>query len=135
MDVATRQLVRERAAERCEYCRLPEQFDEWPFHVDHIIALVHGGGDDPANLSWACTQCNVHKGTNFVSIDSETGQHVHLFNPRDDTWRDHFTLGADDHLVGKTPTGRATARLLDMNGTPQLDLRRELVQRGEFSID
>ena len=30
---------------------------------------------------------------------------------------------------------RAAVRLLDMNGTPQLDLRRELIQRGEYPSD
>ena len=36
-------------------------------------------------------------------------------------------------MVGLTPAGLATVRLLDMNGLPQLDLRRELTQQVEFS--
>lgn len=31
-----------------------------------------------------------------------------------------------------TSVGRATVRLLDMNGPPQLDLHRQLLQQGEF---
>jgi hypothetical protein len=40
MDAATRRLVRERASQRCEFCRLPDAADEWPFHIDHTFAFV-----------------------------------------------------------------------------------------------
>jgi hypothetical protein len=39
----------------------------------------------------------------------------------------------DGQIIGISPAGRATARLLDMNGAPQLDLRRALIENGEFS--
>jgi hypothetical protein len=135
MDARTRQLVRQRAGECCEYCRLPEAADEWPFNLDHIVARVHGGDDAPSNLSWSCTQCNLHKASNFASVDPATGTRVNLFNPREDVWRDHFALGPDGRIVGLTPAGRATVRLLDMNGSPQLDLRRELIQQGDYTAD
>lgn len=61
MDARTREFVRRRAGGPCEYCRLPEFADEWPFHVDHVVARVHGGTDDMANLCWSCTQCNLSK--------------------------------------------------------------------------
>jgi hypothetical protein len=135
MQAGTRQLVRDRAAGRCEYCRLPESADEWPFHVDHIIARVHGGGDDLENLSWSCTQCNLHKATNFASVDRVTGKRVDLFNPRGNAWSAHFRVALDGTIVGLTPTGRATVQLLNINGIPQLDLRRELIQQGVYIID
>jgi len=135
MDPRTRQVVRRRASERCEYCRLPEAADEWPFHLDHIVARVHGGTDQASNLSWSCTQCNLHKASNFASVDPVTGERVNLFNPRHDAWHDHFAVDSEGRIVGLTPSGRATARLLDMNGTPQLDLRRELIQQGDYPID
>jgi hypothetical protein len=121
MDSRTRHIVRVRAGKRCEYCRLPEAADEFPFHLDHIVARVHGGNDDLANLSWSCTQCNLHKGSNFASIDLQSGKRVDLFNPR-----------ANGLIIGLTSSGRATVRLLDMNGSPQLDLRRELIQQSRF---
>lgn len=135
MNARTRQLVRQRAGGVCEYCRLPEAADEWPFHLDHVIARVHGGGDEQGNLSWSCTQCNLHKASNFASLDPATGNRVDLYNPRQDAWREHFALESDGHITGLTPTGRATVRLLDMNGSPQLELRRELIQQGEFPIE
>jgi hypothetical protein len=40
---ALRQLVRERAAERCEYCLIPESVSFAVHEIDHIIAEKHGG--------------------------------------------------------------------------------------------
>jgi hypothetical protein len=100
--------------------------------LDHIVARGHGGSDEVDNLSWSCTQCNLHKASNFASIDPATGNRVNLFNPRHDTWREHFVLERGGRIIGLIATGRATVRLLDMNGSPQLDLRRELLQQGVF---
>jgi hypothetical protein len=39
-----------------------------------------------------------------------------LFNPRQDSWKEHFAWAADRiRIVGQTPTGRATVALLDLN--------------------
>jgi hypothetical protein len=135
MDAPTRQRVRERAGGHCEYCRLPEYADDLPFHVDHIIARVHGGSDERKNLSWSCTQCNLHKGSNFASVDPLSESRVELFNPRIDEWNQHFAVQSDGRIAGTSAIGRATVRLLDMNGSPQLDLRRELIQQGAYPID
>jgi len=134
MDARTRNVVRQRAGQRCEYCRLPDSADEWPFHVDHIVARVHGGTDDLSNICWSCTQCNLHKSSNIASVDPESDQRVDLFNPRLDVWSEHFVIDSDSRIGGISPIGRATARLLDMNGSPQLDLRRELIEHGEFDL-
>ena len=79
MDAAARDQIRQRAEGRCEYCRLPDWADEWPFHVDHILARVHGGEDQLRNLCWSCTQCNLHKSSNFASVDPDSGTRVDLF--------------------------------------------------------
>jgi hypothetical protein len=39
----------------------------------------------------------------------------------------------DGRIVGVTPSARATVRLLDMNGSPQIDLRRELIEKCDYS--
>jgi hypothetical protein len=41
----------------------------------------------------------------------------------------------DGQVTGLSSTGRATVRLLDMNGSPQLDLRRALIEHGGFGND
>ena len=133
MDAAVRQLVRTRAGNRCEYCRLPQSAAEATFHVEHIIAEQHAlpGADDPSNLALACSRCNLHKGTNLSSVDTETTAIVPLFHPRHDRWSEHFRLqGAE--IVGVTPTGRATVRLLKMNARRRVELRATLLAAGEF---
>jgi hypothetical protein len=50
---------------------------------------------------------------------------VTLFHPRRDVWETHFVLrGA--LMVGLTPTGRATVRVLNMNAADRVQLRRAL---------
>jgi 5-methylcytosine-specific restriction endonuclease McrA len=123
MDAATRELVKRRAGDRCEYCRVPQAATPLiPFHVEHIIARQHEGSDSPDNLAIACDRCNAHKGPNLTSIAQNTGAIVRLFNPRQDTWEDHFRLDGGT-IVGLTPCGRVTARLLNMNAPRRVQLR------------
>lgn len=134
MDATTREFVRQRAGRRCEYCQLPDRAVPYlVFHVDHTIARQHLGdvSDDPESLAWACSECNYHKGPNLVSIDPQTKSLVELFIPRRDIWHEHFTM-EQGAIVGLTPTGRATARLLNMNAPRLVRLRRELIELGEF---
>lgn len=133
MDKVTRELVRQRAGSRCEYCLLPEEVDEWPFHLEHIIARQHGGGDDHPNLCWACSRCNLFKGPNLASVDPNTGTTAPLFNPRVDTWVEHFALDGPN-IIGLTPVGRVTVRLLQMNDTHRTELRRLLIRRGLYVV-
>ncbi len=73
MDSQTRRFVRQRAAERCEYCQLHQRNSELPHHVEHIIARQHGGSDEIDNLALACHRCNLRKGPNLSGIDPGTG--------------------------------------------------------------
>ena len=132
MDASTRNLVRQRAGRCCEYCRLPEHADPYlTFHIEHIIAKQHGGDDDATNLAWSCSRCNYRKGPNLSSRDPKTGVIVELFHPRSHVWQEHFAVrGA--HVVGLSPTGRATVRLFDMNDSRRVRLRRELIAHGEY---
>ena len=137
MDARTRELVRQRAGRRCEYCRLPESAVPYlVFHVDHIIAKQHVDdlSDNPQGLAWACSECNYHKGPNLVSINPETKEQVSVFHPRLDDWESHFAVQTG-RIVGLTPSGRATARLLNMHAPRLVRLRRELVAQGEFQTE
>lgn len=123
MDQQTRDLVRGRASDRCEYCLLKQSATPLiPFHLEHIVAKQHGGTDDPSGLALACDRCNAYKGPNLTSIDPDTQEIVPLFNPRADIWEDHFELRGG-HVYGKTPAGRATVRLLNMNAPRRVELR------------
>jgi 5-methylcytosine-specific restriction endonuclease McrA len=127
MDTLAAQRVRLRAGCRCEYCRLPEEASSLRFHIEHIIARQHGGGDALDNLALACPECNYQKGPNLTGRDPDTGEVVRLFHPRQDQWEDHFTF-AGACILGKTPIGRTTVWLLEMN-TPERTRWRELLGR------
>jgi hypothetical protein len=87
MDARTRRLVRQRAQGRSESCRLPQAAQPFiAFHIEHIIAKVHGGSDDAMNLCTACERCNSFKGTNLSGIDPATGDVERLFDPRQQNW-------------------------------------------------
>ena len=69
----------------------------------------------------SCQSCNLHKGTNLTTIDPESDERVQVFIPRTDTWEEHFQL-ADFVVIGLTDVGRATAKLLAMNGPQRVEL-------------
>ena len=132
MDATTRDLVRLRAGERCEYCRLHQEHSELVHHVEHIVAKQHGGSDDPDNLALACHRCNLQKGPNLTGIDPLTQQVVSLFHPRRDRWSDHFVFkGA--LIAGITVIGRATVQVLAMNDARRLEVRKEILKHAELA--
>ena len=121
IDAALRRHVRQRAGNRCEYCGLHQ--DDLPLiaiHVDNVISRHHCGGDDADNLCECCHWCNFNKGPNLATVVE--GQLVPLFNPRNQIWREHFHFDAD-RVVGLTPIGRGTVRLLDMNDEDRRRIR------------
>jgi hypothetical protein len=126
MDRRTRELVRRRAAGRCEYCGLRQTQAPWlVFHVEHIRARQHHSDDSPDNACVACPACNSKKGPNPSAFDPLTGLLVRLFNPRTDVWTEHFR-DEDGQVTGLTPEGRATAALLEMN-RPELIRMRQTI--------
>ena len=106
--------VRDRAKWRCEYCHMPESAYASYFHVDHIVARQHAGESSLANLALACIHCNRRKGPNIAGRDPETGEVVPLFDPRRNSWGDHFEWSGSD-LIGRTQIGRATIQVLAIN--------------------
>jgi hypothetical protein len=94
------------------------------FHIEHVVPRQHGGSSDPKNLALACHHCNLHKGPNLTGIDPDTGRLEPLFHPRRQEWDEHFAMDGAN-VVGRTPTGRVTVRVLAMNAPPRVELRRE----------
>jgi len=91
MKKSIRALVRMRAGQRCEYCRLHE--DDLPlysFHIEHILPRKHGGTDNPRALAWSCHHCNLARSSNLSGRDSVSRRIVVLFNPRRQRWHRHF---------------------------------------------
>ncbi len=102
MDETTREAVRERASNYCEYCLLHQ--DDSPLaklHIEHIVPKKHGGSDELSDLALACIDCNLHKGSNLTGIDPATGQLTPLFHPRQHSWEAHFDWNGSS-IEGKT---------------------------------
>jgi hypothetical protein len=122
MDARQRQRVRQRAAGRCEYCRLRQEQEPLPFHVEHVTPRQHGGKDALENLALACHHCNLHKGPNLSGLDPLTAELTRLFHPRLDDWNEHFSRRGG-RIVGLSPVGRTTVHLLRVNAPGRLQLR------------
>jgi hypothetical protein len=127
-----RDAVTRRAGFVCEYCHLPIGAAPDPFHMDHIIARQHGGKTLLHNLALCCSRCNEHKGTNLSAIDPKTKAVAALFNPRTDTWLAHFSR-VRAMIRGRTPTGRATLKLLAMNHPHRIATRLALIEEGRLA--
>lgn len=79
------------------------------------------------NLALACPGCNGHKYNKTEAPDPADGELVPLFNPRKQEWQDHFKWNEDfSHVVGLTPTGRATVSALNMNRPGVVNMRLAL---------
>src|SRR5438128_2431996 len=114
--------LRDQFRDRCGYCQtfLSSNNLEW----DHIIPQKrHGGSDDEHNRAPSCGQCNRNKSDAVDEVDPVTGSKAsesrgrlhaqYLFDPRRDSWNDHFVwmrlAERAPYPVGKTIVGRATA--------------------------
>jgi hypothetical protein len=128
-----RQLVAERSEGRCEYCRLHQDDTFFTHEVDHIYAEKHGGPTIDGNLCAACADCNRHKGSDICSLDPLTGDVVTLYHPRRDRWVDHFQLLETGVIEARTPRGRVTARLLQMNRLDLVADRARLIALGGYA--
>lgn len=125
-----RQQVTTRSLGRCEYCRMHSDFVVKRHEVDHVYAEKHGGPTLTDNLCLSCLICNRYKGSDLCSLDPETGELSALFHPRRDAWEDHFRL-TGPRIIGLTPQGRVTAKLLRFNDEERL-LEREFLIRSSL---
>lgn len=121
--------MRERVIEafenRCAYCQSSQELIGAFFEIDHIIPLAKGGQTVEENLCWCCPLCNRYKGATTIEVDAVTGKRIKLFHPRHQQWKQHFQWSSDGTLiVGRTITGRATVKALNMNNDLIVPLRR-----------
>ena len=117
--------VRAAAGERCGYCLSPQYLVLGQLEIEHIIPRSRGGSDDEDNLWLACRLCNNAKGVQTECLDPDTGQRVRLFDPRRQSWTDHFSWSADGtRVLGQTPCGRAPVLALPLNGLVAVTVRR-----------
>jgi len=129
-----KEAVRQRAGYRCEYC----QIAGWELQVDHILPrsprnrsaeMTDEALDTPENLAAACAHCNRLKDDLASGRDPVSGAEARLFNPRRDSWDEHFAWSDDFlRLLPLTPIGGATIARLKMNA-PILKRQRRLLRQ------
>jgi hypothetical protein len=71
----------------------------------------------------------IPSGPNIAGLDPESGDLTRLFHPRTDKWADHF-MWVGPTLHGKSPIGRVTLQVLNINDPVRIEHRRLLVQAG-----
>src|SRR5580693_7911138 len=105
MEKALEGQVWRRAKRCCEYCLMPQKYDESSFEIDHIIAKKHNGKTVAGNLALSCYFCNSGKGQNIAGFDRKTRKLTPIFNPRRHSWARHFRWNGP-YLLGRTAIGR-----------------------------
>lgn len=114
--VALRRQLRSEGDRRCAYCRSSETITGMPLEVEHILPRARGGRTTLKNLCLSCSRCNEYKGDRTEATDPATGEIVALFNPRTQTWHEHFGWSRSSvEIVGLTTCGRATIEALRLN--------------------
>ena len=131
MPKSLRQQVRDRSDGCCEYCCLPQEFDVRPFQLDHIRSRKLRGPTLLTNLAWACLNCNSYKQALPAGHDPETDELTPLFNPRMDSWEEHFDWDGPT-LKGKSAIARTTIDVLRINLAEHVEHRRLLIKAGLF---
>ncbi|MCB0036955.1 MAG: HNH endonuclease [Anaerolineales bacterium] len=124
-----REFVIERAHNRCEYGLMPQAFSLHKHEPDHIVPRQHGGESTKENLALACMRCNRHKGPNVGSFDPDSGNLVPFFNPRTQSWHEHFSF-EDGQIQPLTPEARVTEKIFKLNDDSRVAERQRLYELG-----
>ena len=129
VDDPLRDDVASRANKRCEYCQYPQEFSDSVLEIEHIVPRSADGSTELKNLALACSHCNRHKAARQKGTDPQTEMNIRLFNPRIDTWAVHFFLNRETGKIeGKTPIGRTTVEILQMNAEQPILTRQNLIK-------
>lgn len=102
-----------------------------PLVIDHVLPLSKGGTDHFNNLAAACYRCNEYKGARTHGLDPVSNELVPLFNPRNDIRYEHLRwTNGGTHIVGISPSGRATVLMLRLNNDYVVESRILWVRQG-----
>ena len=123
-------IVAKRAQEEGEYCLTPAEYSSDPFVVEHI-SLGKGWTNRFGKFDFTRHGCNGHKHAKVTVIDSIGEEAQPLYNPRTQSWSEHFKWNEDQtQIIGQTPVGRATIAALHLNRPGVINLRRILTLMG-----
>jgi hypothetical protein len=110
---------------------MPQSASAFEHEPDHIIPTQHGGRTKADNLALSCLRCNRRKGPNVGSFDPETGSLVPFYNPRSQTWNDHFRLDGAI-ILPLTPEARVTVKIMQLNDEQRVEERKRLMALGLY---
>jgi hypothetical protein len=123
--------VRLQARNRCGYCLSPQHLVMGTLEIEHIVPKSAGGSTEEENLWIACRLCNSFKASQTQAVDPDTGKVVTLFNPRFQSWIEHFEWDSTKtQIIGLTACGRATVVALRLNNLVAITVRQYWVDAG-----
>lgn len=127
IDRQIRELVRQRAGFACEFCGITETDAGGELTIDHYHPSAKGGSDDPSNLVYCCSRCNVYKLDYFPSGQNDPT----LWNPRLEPFSDHFIELDNGMLHALTTVGEFTLTRIRLNRLPLVKYRQQKRQNQE----
>jgi hypothetical protein len=133
--VILRRQITEAADNCCEYCCVPRAVAFASYHIDHIISEKQGGGTIFSNLALACRLCNLSKGSSIAAYHEYKESLIRLYNPRKDTWRQHFYFRPSGLVVARTEIGLGTIKVLNLNDLNRVQARGVLVDAGILELE
>jgi HNH endonuclease len=120
-----------RASNCCEYCKSQDKYSPSSFTIDHIIPESLDGTSIFENLAYACFLCNRLKSNKIKTFDELSEKWIPLFNPRTDTWDEHFAWNQDATLIiGITIIGRCCVKELKLNREKLIEYRNCIIPFG-----
>lgn len=131
-------VVRQNYRFCCGYCGVSESQAGGDLTVDHYRPTSRVGGDEEANLVYACFKCNGYKGGFWPNQTDQIAERRVLHPLRDDVTQ-HFGEDSATHwLEPHTATGRFHIALLQLNRPALVEHRRSqrlaLLQREEIEL-
>ena len=121
----TKQKIRQRADYACEYCGVSESDVGGELTIDHYRPQSASGSDEPENLIYACHRCNLYK-SDYWTTDSAFPR---LWNPRNDSFDEHFWLSNNGKIFALTETAALTIKKLRLNREPLVKHRRQKAEQ------
>jgi 5-methylcytosine-specific restriction endonuclease McrA len=73
ISLKTRFNVFSRDDYRCQMCGRNADEHKVVLHIDHMLPVSRGGSDDISNLITLCSDCNMGKGTDAISVVESVG--------------------------------------------------------------
>lgn len=125
-----RQSVRERAYFKCEFCGISETDSGGELTTDHFQPQSKDGSDQADNLVYCCFRCNTFKSDYWGDEPGKTP----LFNPRNDSYDEHFWLSDSGRLLALTDVGEFSIKLLRLNRQPLVTKRQIVHQQIEEEL-